>query len=137
MNELSISVAEAGNLWVRILSAAEVPEGEVVANTVGGKRIAVYNLDGEYYATDDFCSHGLALLSEGWIEDGLINCPLHMGTFCPRTGRAVGSPAKDDIATYRTKVQDGEIFVAMPAFSSAPDNDKGHHETPARRDDED
>tara|TARA_R100001143_G_scaffold23899_1_gene24592 strand:- start:9829 stop:10182 length:354 start_codon:yes stop_codon:yes gene_type:complete len=77
----------------------------------GQERIAVYELRGVYYATQDGCTHAKASLSEGEILEGdLIECPVHGGTFHIPTGRAVDFPCERPIRTYRV-TDDGEFLV--------------------------
>jgi p-cumate 2,3-dioxygenase ferredoxin subunit len=72
--------------------------------------IAVYHLNGSYYATDDRCSHGNASLSAGFIEGNAVVCPLHFGSFDIRTGEAVDPPCSRAIVTY-TVIQDGDDLL--------------------------
>lgn len=77
-----------------------------------GHALAVYNLDGEFFATDDLCSHGEASLSDGEIEDGLIICPFHLGSFCIKTGDAVGAPCTQPVKTYPLILRDGALYLS-------------------------
>ncbi len=86
---------------IYLCKKADVPENGVIRVAVAGRiPVAVYNLGGEFYATDDRCSHGNALLSSGMIEGGLIICPLHFGSFDIRTGEAVDPPCSREVETY-------------------------------------
>jgi nitrite reductase/ring-hydroxylating ferredoxin subunit len=103
---------EMSDDWKEVAKADEVPEQGTLAVTLGGEPVCLYNLDGEIFATHDVCTHGSASLSEGFIlEDGLIECPLHQGSFDIRTGRAVSIPCKDDIRTYAVRVEGGRVFL--------------------------
>ncbi len=100
---------------VEVLQLAELAEGEVRAVSVEGyPLLAVYNLGGEIYATDDLCTHGNASLAEGDIEGDEIICPFHEGSFDIRTGEAVGPPCMVPIRTYPASVVDGAIRVELP-----------------------
>jgi nitrite reductase/ring-hydroxylating ferredoxin subunit len=81
----------------------------------GERRIAIYNLDGAFYATDDICTHALAYLTDGWIEDGEIVCPLHDGRFDIRTGKGMGAPINCDLRTYPVRVDSGNIHLQIEA----------------------
>lgn len=81
-----------------------------VANAEVGD-ICVYNLDGEYFATADMCTHATASLAEGDIEDGLITCPVHWGQFDIRSGQAVTFPCERHLRTYRVIVTDREVYA--------------------------
>jgi nitrite reductase/ring-hydroxylating ferredoxin subunit len=100
--------------WVRVAAVADIGEGKCIGVRVGDKEIALYHLPGgEFYATHNVCSHEYALLSEGWLEDGCIECPLHAAKFDIRTGKALSAPADEDIAVYPIKADGGDLFVQM------------------------
>jgi naphthalene 1,2-dioxygenase system ferredoxin subunit len=102
---------EAG--WVRVAASGEVAEGEVIGVAVAGRDIAIYNLDGELYATDDICTHAYARLSEGWLDRNEIECPLHAGRFDVRTGAATSPPCVDPVKTYEVRLAGDEIQVKL------------------------
>jgi nitrite reductase/ring-hydroxylating ferredoxin subunit len=110
-NELSESGTMSEN-WTEVAKVEDVPDQGTFLVEVEGEPVCLYNVEGEIYATHDTCSHGSASLSEGFIvEDGLIECPLHQGTFDVRTGKAVGIPCKDDIRSYAVKVEGGAVYI--------------------------
>ena len=77
--------------WVRVAGKAEVPEDGMIGVRVGDREIALYHLPGgEFCATDNVRAHEYAQLSDGWLEDGVIECPLHAGrsTCAPERGCA-------------------------------------------------
>jgi len=97
---------------IRLCAAGDIAEGEVrQVELDDGRTLAVYHVDGEYFATDDLCTHGDASLSEGEIEEGRILCPYHMGSFDIRTGEAVAAPCSIAIRTYRVTVADGDVLL--------------------------
>ena len=103
----------AGN-WVRVAGTADVAEGQCLGVKVGDKEVAVYHLPGgEFRATENVCTHEYALLTEGWMENGCIECPLHAAQFDIRTGKALSAPADEDIAVYEVKVEGGDILVSL------------------------
>jgi nitrite reductase/ring-hydroxylating ferredoxin subunit len=100
--------------WVRVAAAAEVAEGQVLGVRVGDKEIAIYHMPGgDFCATDNVCSHEYALLSEGWMENGCIECPLHAAQFDIRTGKALSAPADEDLAVFEVKVEAGDVMVKV------------------------
>jgi nitrite reductase/ring-hydroxylating ferredoxin subunit len=76
--------------------------------------IAVYNIDGDFYATADTCSHAEASLADGWIEGDQVECPFHMAKFCIRTGAALSLPATEPVATFAVRVDAGTVYVEVP-----------------------
>jgi nitrite reductase/ring-hydroxylating ferredoxin subunit len=102
--------------WVRVAGVAEVGEGQVHAVRVGGQEIALYHLPGgEFRATENVCTHEYALLSDGWLEDGCIECPLHAARFEVRTGKALCAPAETDIKVFEVKVENADLMLKVPA----------------------
>lgn len=100
--------------WIEAASNDDVPEQGTLQVNCGSDSICLYKLGGAVYATQDECSHGSASLSEGFIvEDGLIECPLHQGSFDIKTGRAVSVPCKDDIRVYPVKIENGKVYVQV------------------------
>lgn len=101
--------------FVRVAGKSEIAEGACIGVRVKDKEIAVYHLPGgEFRATDNVCSHEYALLSEGWVENGCIECPLHAAQFDIRTGKAMSAPADEDIAVYEVKLEGEDILIALP-----------------------
>ena len=99
--------------WVRIALTSEIDDEDLIQVKVDDKLIAVYNLGGKFYATSDICTHEYACLSDGFVIDGVIECPLHQGCFDITTGKAKGAPVTVDLKTYQTKVEDDNIFILM------------------------
>ena len=76
--------------------------------------VAIYNLEGEYFATSDVCTHGQAFLSEGEIRGDEIVCPFHEGTFEIRTGEPVDPPCVIPLDRFETRVgEDGYIYITI------------------------
>jgi naphthalene 1,2-dioxygenase system ferredoxin subunit len=99
--------------WVKVAERGDLGEGDVLGIVVGGHDIAIYDLDGEIYATDDICTHAYAKLSDGWLDKGEIECPLHAGRFDVKTGKATAPPCIDDLKTFPVRVVDDEIQVKL------------------------
>jgi len=99
--------------WTRIASTAELQDDEPLPIVVGERRIALYRYNGEIYATDNVCTHAYSLLSDGFLEDGCIECPLHQARFDIRTGKVLCAPATQDIRTYPVRVDGDDILLAI------------------------
>lgn len=100
-----------------VAKTADLDEGEAMQVVIGRKEIAIYNLDGELYATDDICTHAYASLADGYIEGDVIECPLHGGCFEIKTGKAKTPPVTEDLKTYPVKVDGDDILVGIPKAS--------------------
>ena len=99
--------------WVKAADRGALSDGEVIGITVAGHEIALYEMDGEIFATDDICTHAYAKLSDGWMEKGEIECPLHAGRFDIKTGKATAPPCVDDVKTYPVRVEGDEIQIKL------------------------
>jgi len=99
---------------VELCKVADVPIGEVRRVEVANLTVAVYNLDGDVYATDDACTHGPGQMSEGFVDGDVIECNFHQGRFNIRTGEVVGPPCMVPLRTYRTIVENGTVWIELP-----------------------
>jgi apoptosis-inducing factor 3 len=99
--------------WQRAASLKSIPEGGVCGVELEGVPLALYDLDGTIYATHGICTHAMALLAEGFVEDGKIECPLHQGLFDIRTGEALGPPVTAPIQTFAVKVEGDDVLVDL------------------------
>ena len=78
-----------------------------------GLELAVFNVDGEFYVTDDQCTHGPGSLSEGYIDGDVVECNFHQGQFNVRTGEAVLAPCMVPVKTYRVVLEDGKVLIEL------------------------
>jgi nitrite reductase/ring-hydroxylating ferredoxin subunit len=105
-------VSDSGK-WVTVASRASIAEGEVTGVTVGDEQIALYNLAGEIFATSNICTHAFALLSDGWLDGDVIECPLHAGRYEIKTGKGLGPPIPCDIKIFPVRVAGDEVQVQI------------------------
>lgn len=99
--------------WIDAAARDAVPEGDVIAVKVAGKEIALYEVDGEIYATDNLCTHGAARMSDGFLEGREIECPLHQGRFDVCTGKAMCAPLTDNIKTYPVRIENLRVMLQL------------------------
>ena len=106
--------------WQRVASFSEIDVDGVLGVDVNGSPVALYRLSNEVFATSGICTHALALLSDGFVEDGRIECPLHQGQFDIRSGKALCAPVTEDLRTYAVKLEGDDVFIDMerPAASA-------------------
>jgi len=111
MSEPGPSTAPAG--FAPVARAADIPPGKMQSiRTPAGELVVVMNVDGEFYALADCCSHEAFELSEGeLLPDGTIECMWHGARFDVRTGAATHPPAVDDVPVYPVRVEDGVILI--------------------------
>lgn len=99
--------------WVTVAQRSAINPGDVLGVTLGERELALYELDGEIYATDNLCTHAFALLSQGWLDGDTIECPLHGGRFDVKTGKALCPPVTEDLKTYKVRVVGDDIQVRL------------------------
>ena len=80
-------------------------------STKRGLVLAVFNLDGEFFVTDDACTHGPGSLSEGFIEGEVVECNFHNGQFNIKTGEVVAAPCMVPVKIYKTIVENDRVFI--------------------------
>ena len=98
---------------VRVCSQADIAPATVKAFEAAGLRIAVYNIDGKFYVTDDECTHASASLADGFLEGDVIECSMHFGAFHVPTGAVKAAPCSLALRTYQVVLQGDDIFVDL------------------------
>jgi nitrite reductase/ring-hydroxylating ferredoxin subunit len=96
---------------LELCTTDDVAPGAALKVETGDLVLAVFNVDGEFYVTDDACTHGPGSLSEGYIEDDVVECNFHQGQFNIRTGDVVLPPCMVPIKTYPVTVIDGKVTI--------------------------
>ena len=99
--------------WTRAAGLAELKERRVMDASIGDEEIALYWVDDAAWATHNMCTHAYARLSDGWLDGGLIECPLHAARFDVQTGKVLDPPATEDLKTYPVRVVDDVIQVKL------------------------
>jgi nitrite reductase/ring-hydroxylating ferredoxin subunit len=102
--------------WQAVCRIDEVPAQDVRRFELRGlPPLAVYNVDGNFYVTDDCCTHEKVSLADGTLDGDVIECPLHGGRFNFITGEVVSRPPIKKLRTYETRVEDEMVSVLVPA----------------------
>ena len=99
--------------FVKVTTRSELPPGGRLLSEVDGRPIAVFNVEGQYYAIDDVCTHDGGPLAEGELEGFEIRCPRHGARFDVRTGKALCLPAFEPVHTHRVEVRGDDLLVAL------------------------
>lgn len=97
--------------WITVAKSGEIASGACKVVDVDGVLIATFNIDGEYYAIEDVCTHDGGLLTGGKIDCDVVVCPRHGARFCIKTGEALTAPAYEPTATFPVRVEGDEIQV--------------------------
>ena len=99
--------------WIDAGSADDAVEDEVIAVTVGGRHVAVFRIGDEVFALMDRCSHGAAKLSDGYVENGCVECPLHQGLIDIRTGEPRSPPVVEPVRCFPARIRAGRIEIEI------------------------
>ena len=97
--------------WMDVLALDAVPEADVTSVVVDEREIALYEVEGEVFATDNLCTHGAARLSDGFLEGREIECPFHQGRFDVCTGKAMCAPLTQDLRVYPVRIENNRVLV--------------------------
>ncbi|MBC7706233.1 MAG: non-heme iron oxygenase ferredoxin subunit [Rhodoferax sp.] len=81
---------------------------------VAGHNVGLFLLDDQVHALDDICPHAFAMLSQGFQENGQIECPLHAARFDIATGKCLNEIGERDVRCFPVRVQDGRVAVRIP-----------------------
>ena len=100
-------------VWIDAAALADVAEDTVLPVEAGGHQIALFRLDGAVFALLDQCSHGYARLSDGYIEEGCVECPLHQGLVDIRTGEPRSAPITDPVRSFPARIVGDRVEVAI------------------------
>ncbi len=100
--------------WLDVASEEELTPGTHRVVDLDGVAVAVFNLDGEYFAFRDECPHDGGILSNGALDGEVIVCPRHGARFEVRTGTVLGPPAYEDLRMFPVRVTDGRVQVLLP-----------------------
>ncbi len=98
--------------FVSVAKTSEIPPGAREVFGIGRKWIAVFNVDGTYYAIEDICTHDDGPLAEGELKGCVIACPRHGATFDVRDGKVLSAPALVDVPAYDVRVEGDDIQLA-------------------------
>jgi len=97
--------------WVDVVDESALVNGEHVVVDVEGTEVAVFKIDGEYYAIEDVCTHDGAEIASGILDGDEIICPRHGARFCVKTGAVMSPPAYEDINCISVRIENKKIQI--------------------------
>jgi len=100
--------------YVKVASIRELPPGKRLWHDFEEESVIVFNIDGNFYAIADLCTHDDGPLGDGDLHGFEIECPRHGARFDVRTGRALCMPAVTDVPTFGVRIEDDSIYVESP-----------------------
>ncbi|MBK5565402.1 non-heme iron oxygenase ferredoxin subunit [Ensifer sp. 2YAB10] len=98
---------------IRLCSTSEVDWDSAIRVEEGDLVLAVFNVNGVFYVTDDLCTHGPGSLSEGYLDGHTIECDFHNGAFDLRTGEVVAPPCMVPVKTYKVVIEDDHVLIEV------------------------
>jgi len=101
--------------WIDVVSDGQIGPGEYEVLELEDTAVAVFNIDGQYYAIEDLCTHDGEELAGGPVEGDQVICPRHGARFCIRTGAALTPPAYEPVASFEVRLHEGMVQVLLDA----------------------
>ncbi len=101
----------SGSSRIALCQTADVLPGCALKVQSGELVLAVFNVDGEFFVTEDACTHGPGSLSEGDIYGDVVHCNFHGGAFNIRTGEVAEPPCMIPVRTFVAIIEDGKIYI--------------------------
>ena len=97
--------------FVRVASVGDLEDDETMQVDVGDEQVLLARLGGEFYAIGEECTHEGGPLSQGWVEEGQVECPLHGAQFDLKSGDFTAPPASDPVKSYPVRVEGDDVLV--------------------------
>lgn len=95
----------------KVAKLSQLPEGELFAVDLGGESVLLVNVDGEIKAVSETCPHEEAPLSEGYLDDGTLECPWHSSVFDLTTGEVLEGPSLEDLKRYPVRIEGDDVLL--------------------------
>lgn len=100
--------------FTKVATTTDIPAGSLKTVHILGKMIAIANVDGQYFAVDDLCTHKeCSLGSTGFLDGNVITCGCHGAKFDASNGKVQSLPATQDLKTYAVKIEGNDIYVGL------------------------
>lgn len=116
---MSDSTQTSDTQWVEVAARDSLDADFPLGVEVNGQKVGIFLLGDEVHALEDICPHAFALLSQGFQEDGVIECPLHAARFEIATGKCLTEIGQRDIHCYPVRIQAGQVAINIPLVSVA------------------
>lgn len=98
--------------FVTVATIDEIPPGDRIVVESGRTWVAIFNVDGNFYAIEDRCTHDDGPLAEGQLDGLVIECPRHGACFNIATGKVLTPPALVDVPVFEVRVEDNKVQIA-------------------------
>ena len=101
--------------YVKVAQTDDLSPGQMKLVELGDERILLVNVEGEYHAVSEICTHAFAPLSQGEFSGEEVECPLHGSAFSVKTGEALVPPADEGLTVYPVRVDGSDILIGPPS----------------------
>jgi nitrite reductase/ring-hydroxylating ferredoxin subunit len=99
---------------VKLCNEADVAPGQMLrVDAPGAPPLAVFNVAGAFFVTSNVCTHNIAMLTDGYFEGDIVECPLHGGCFNVKSGEATAFPCEKPLQTYPVIVEGDELYAEV------------------------
>jgi len=99
--------------YVAVAQTGELKPGSMRCVEASGHKLVLVNLEGQFFAVADECTHEGAPLSEGFLEGDELHCPWHDACFNVRSGAVTAPPAEDGLRRYNVRVSGDKVEVEI------------------------
>lgn len=99
--------------WIKVCQVSDIDEYMPKAVDVADTKIGIFQLNNKYFAIENVCPHAYALLTEGFVEDGTVECPLHEAIFDIETGNLESGPGCRNLCTYPVKIEGESVLISL------------------------
>jgi nitrite reductase/ring-hydroxylating ferredoxin subunit len=97
--------------FVKVAKVNDLSVGETILVEVGDEQVLLANVDGKLYAIGDECTHAEGSLSQGWVDEGQVECPVHGSLFDLKTGENTGPPAAEPVQSFPVRIEGDDVLV--------------------------
>ena len=97
--------------WIDVCAASAMADNENIVVDVDGTDVAIFKLDGKFYAIEDVCTHDGAEIASGELDGNEIICPRHGARFCVKTGAVKSAPAYEAVDTFPVRIEEGQLQI--------------------------
>ena len=99
--------------WKKVAAAQDIKSGQGKQVQIDGQSIAVFNVNGKFFAIHDECTHAGGTLSEGELEGSVVTCPWHGATFDVTDGKVLSDPAYENVRSFPVKVEGADVLIEI------------------------
>ena len=97
--------------FIKVASVGDIQDGDMISAEIEDSKVIIAHLEGAFYAFDEECTHAGCGLSDGDLDENIIQCPCHGAEFDIRTGEVVSPPAVEPLQIYQVRIEGDDILI--------------------------